>query len=115
MTLQSLKTRTGNGRERPLRAVGEPAGMPAHHGTDPVSPEHIERRTVDGLGWTFRGHFGRTLESVPAAAWSDPAGHRCVEFALLEGLFFEIPFDQAILLWGKTDINNDGIISYHIG
>jgi len=36
--------------------------------------EKIERRSIDGLVWTFRHHFARTLEALPAAAWSDPAG-----------------------------------------
>lgn len=48
--------------------------MPVRQGADPVSPERIGRRSVDGLEWTFRETFGPTLETLPAAAWSDPAG-----------------------------------------
>jgi Ser/Thr protein kinase RdoA (MazF antagonist) len=40
----------------------------------PDSAQKIERRTLDGVEWTFRPHFGPALQGLPAAAWTDPSG-----------------------------------------
>jgi tRNA A-37 threonylcarbamoyl transferase component Bud32 len=58
----------------PLRRLRGGVGTaPASETCDPVAAEHTDRRTFDGLEWTFRGGFGDTLEQLPAAAWSNPA------------------------------------------
>lgn len=46
---------------------------PAPVASGPTTPLQIERRTFDGLSWTFVERFGAVLDTVPAAAWSDPA------------------------------------------
>ncbi|MFQ5807170.1 MAG: lipopolysaccharide kinase InaA family protein, partial [Phycisphaerae bacterium] len=79
MSVQSVKhppteaapdTRRAPRESAALDAAGEPTGTVS----DAAAAERVERRVLDGLLWTFRDHFGRTLAALPAAAWTDPAG-----------------------------------------
>jgi tRNA A-37 threonylcarbamoyl transferase component Bud32 len=75
LSVSSVKGRTADAAERPIRPPRQAADLhPSRNGLDPDAAQRIEQRTIDGLEWTFRERFGAVLKSLPAKAWTDPAG-----------------------------------------
>ncbi len=90
-----------------VSVTGGSAGVPS----DPRAKEPIERRTLDGLDWTFRHDFGRALEASPARAWAHPAGQgwqrvkhnptRAVWRARIDGVVYYLKY-YARQSWGDA-------------